>query len=131
LLKNAVAQTCSKLLNITGAQSHSKSLKVARSCLKITVAQICSNLLKNYNCSKSLKVARSCLKIVVAQSCSKFLKKRSCSKLLEKRNCSKWFRGETIIRGNVPNPKIEIKFHEIRGNVTRGNENLGNVTRGN
>jgi hypothetical protein len=30
--------------------------------------------------------------------------------------------GATIIRGNVPNPEIVLKIHEIRGNMTRGNE---------
>jgi hypothetical protein len=82
------------LLKVT--QSHSKSLKVAQSL------------------SKMFKIDQSCLKNAVAQSRSKLLKKRrlpkllkiaqSWSKMLKKHSYSRLFRGETIIRGNVPNP---------------------------
>jgi hypothetical protein len=41
------------------------------------------------------------------------------------------FRGETIIRRNVPDPKIVLKIHEIPGNVARENVTRGNEIRGN
>jgi hypothetical protein len=51
--------------------------------------------------------------------------------LLKKRSCSKLLRGKTIIRRNVPNPKIVLKIHEIRGNEIRGYEIRENINRGN
>jgi hypothetical protein len=121
LHKNAVTQNCFK--NAVG-QSRSELFKkhsclknaVAQSCFKNTVAQTCSKSLKNAQSwlkTQLLKFAQSSLKNVVAQSCIKNAGAQSClkkavaqsrSKLLKKHSCSKLLRGETMMRGNLPNP---------------------------